>query len=137
MQRFIHITGSVPISDGPEAVGLVLHTVYELAREFLRHDIGMVALVGASKNNAATAFDTFIVQAVADYVSEAGDNGVVLQTVRHRDKWLANTSLETRRHLTRIGDGICDESLSDEEYTGGNIRSVQADKSDGVVVVGG
>ena len=137
MQQFVHITGSVPLRDGAVAIDLVNHTVYELAREFLRQNIGLVALVGASRNDAVVAFDTIIVRAAADYAREAGINGVSLRTVRHRDKWLANTDRETRQHLVQLGDGVSDETLSDEEYIGGNIRSVQADNSDGVVVVGG
>ncbi len=137
MQQFVHITGSVPVSDGCATVDLVNRTVYELAREFLRRDIGLVALVGASSNIAVVPFDTIIVRAAADYVSEAGCNGILLRTVRHRDKWLANMDSETRQFLKQIGDGVSDEPLSDDEYTGGNIRSVQADNSDGVVVIGG
>ncbi len=137
MESFIHITGSVPSTDGPSVADLVERTVYETARELLRNEIGLVALVGASTNNATASFDRVIIKAAADHLVVTGEQGIILWTVRHRTKWAERIDAETQERLTQLRRHINDESLPDDDYTGGNIRAAQAGLSDGAIIIGG
>lgn len=137
MDRFAHITGSVPRSAGPEIMALAEWTAYKTARSLLRKEIGLVALVGASPNDGSMAFDDAIVRAAADHCRETGELGIVIRTVRHRTRWAERISAATRANLTLLDNRIADEALSDDGYTGGAIRAAQARQSDGAIVIGG
>ena len=137
IDHFVHITGSVPGTDGPATAILVKQTVSETARALLRQKIGVVVLVGASANDATTSFDDVVIGAAADHVRDTGETGIVIRTVRHRTKWPERISDATREHLERLNGHIVGETLADDEYTGGAIRAVQARLSDGAIVIGG
>ena len=137
MKFFVHITGSVPLAAGPSVVELVNQTVYETAKELLRNDIGLVALVGASANDATAPFDSVIIKAAADHREVTGAEGIILRTVRHQTKWAERVDAKTRERLAQLRRHICGESLSDDDYTGGAIRAAQAGLSDGAIVIGG
>ena len=137
MDRFVHITGSVPRRAGPETMELAERTAYETARSLLRAKIGLVALVGASTNDGSMAFDDAIVRAAADHCRETGDPGIVIKTVRHRTRWAERISAATRANLTLLDNRVADEALPDDGYTGGAIRAAQARQSDGAIVIGG
>ena len=137
MELFVHITGSTPRTDGPKIVVLVERTAYETARALLREKVGVVALVGASSNDATAHFDDAIVKAAADHVQDTGEAGIVIRTVRHQTVWMERISDETREYLDRLDGHISGESISDDEYTGNSIRQAQARLSDGAVTIGG
>ena len=137
MDHFIHITGSVPCAAGLAVIALVEQTAYETARALLQRKIGVVALVGASANNATASFDNAVIGAAADHVRDTGETGIVIRTVRHRTKWPERISDATREHLARLSDHVHDQLLADDEYTGGAIRAAQAGLSDGAIVIGG
>ena len=138
MRRFIHITGSVQASDGPETVRLVRQLVRELSIAFLDRDCGLVALVGASSTSDTVAFDDVIIRAVADFLRSGNEShGVLLKTVRRSDNWLERTGNDILRELQEIGDRAVDEAIEPDDYTGGYIRATQFELADGVVVIGG
>ena len=137
MNLFVHITGSVPRANGPETVALAEETAYRTARALLRKNIGVVALVGASSNDRTASFDDAIVRAAADHVRDTGEAGIVIRTVRHRTRWQDRISDCTRECLNRLDGRIADETLPDDEYTGGSIRSAQARQCSGAVIIGG
>ena len=137
MELFVHITGSVPRSAGPATVALVEQTAYQTARALLWQNIGVVALVGASPNDTTASFDDAIIRAAADHVRDTRVAGIVLRTVRHRTRWQARISDDTRERLTRLDRHIDGETLPDDEYTGGSIRDAQARLCDGAIIIGG
>ena len=137
MEYFIHITGSVSISAGPSVAELVNQTVYETARELLRNEIGLVALVGASSNEATAPYDHHIIKAAADHKEVTGASGIILRTVRHQTKWAERVDAETRERLAQLSRHICGAFLADDDYTGGAIRLAQARLSDGAIIIGG
>ena len=137
MDYFVHITGSIPRRDGPEVAALVKQTAYEMALALLRQQIGVVTLVGASANDATASFDDAVIKAAADYIRDTGRPGIVIRTVRHRTKWMERIDDETRARLESLSDHIVDETLSDDQYTGGAIRDAQARLSHGAVIIGG
>ena len=138
MRRFIHITGSVQASDGPEAVRLVRQLVHELSFAFLGRDCGLVALVGASLTEDTVAFDRVIIRTVADFLRSGNDgDGALLKTVRRSDTWLERTGNDILRELQEIGDRAVDEAIEPDDYTGGYIRATQFELADAVVVIGG
>ena len=137
MDYFVHITGSIPRKDGPEVAALVKQTAYETALALLRQEIGVVTLVGASRNDATASFDDAVIEAAADYIRDTGKPGIVIRTVRHRTKWMERIDDETREWLERLNGHIADEALADDQYTGGAIRDAQAGLSHGAVIIGG
>ncbi len=138
MRRFIHITGSVQVSDGPETVRLVRRLARDLSFALLSRDCGLVALVGASSTSDTVAFDDIIIRAVADYLRAGNEShGILLKTVRRSDTWLERTGNEILRELQEIGDRVEDEAIDSDDYTGGYIRATQFELADGVVVIGG
>ena len=138
MRRFIHITGSVQVSDGPETVRLVRQLAHELSFAFLGRDCGLVALVGASSTSDTFAFDDIIIRAVADYLRAGNEShGILLKTVRRSDTWLERTDNDILRGLQEIGDRAVDEAIYPDDYTGGYIRATQFELADAVVVIGG
>lgn len=137
MEYFIHITGSVPSAAGPSVAELVNRTVYETARELLRNEIGLVALVGASSNDSTMPFDYHIINAAADHAQVTGEAGIILRTVRHQTRWAERVDAETRERLAQLSRHISGTSLADDDYTGGAIRLAQARLSDGAIIIGG
>ena len=137
MELFVHITGSVPRSDGTTTVALSEQTAYETARALLRQQIGVVALVGASPNEATASFDDAIIRAAADHVRDTHEAGIVLRTVRHRTRWQDRISDDTLERLTRLDRHIAGETLPDDEYVGGSIRDAQARLCHGAIIIGG
>lgn len=134
---FVHITGSAPRAAGATAVALAERTAYETARALLRRQIGVVALVGASRNESAASFDAAVVKAAADHLRDARESGVFIRTVRHRTKWMERIDDATRKRLRELDAHIQDQDIPDDEYTGGSIRAEQATLSDGAIVIGG
>ena len=138
MRKFIHVTGSVQVSDGPETVRLVRRLVCNLSFALLSRGCGLVALVGASSTSDTVAFDDIIIRAVADYLRAGNEShGILLKTVRRSDTWLERTSSDILRELQEIGDRAVDEAIDSDDYTGGYIRATQFELVDGVVVIGG
>ena len=137
MDFFVHITGSAPRSSGSDAIVLIQRTAYEMARALLREKIGVVALVGGSLNEKTAAFDDEILQAAADHLTETGEDGVLIQTVRHQTRWIDRIGDVARENLRLLANHARAESLPDDEYFGGDIRNAQAELSDGAIVIGG
>lgn len=137
MDRFIHITGSIPNRDGVVITALAKQAAYETALALLQKGTGLVALVGASANSNTTSLDDEIIRAAAEYVQSAVEPGIVIQTVRHNTKWAQRISDETRDHLDQLANNSESRVVADGEYTGGTIRKTQAELSHGAIVIGG
>ena len=138
MDYYVQITGSIPKSNGKDVIALTTEVAGEVAKALMNEGIGVVALVGASQNEETVPFDDEIVKAAAEYVRDAAPTGIVIRTVRNRDKWLQRVALETQSHLEQLRDHIEDEALAAKDATGGEgIRPAQARAADGAIVIGG
>ena len=137
MKKFIHITGSIPRNSNDANIELTRDIFYKTATFLLQKGFGLVALVGSSVNNETIGFDDELIQAAADYVQTTSPTGVLIKTVRNRDKWANQVSQKTRRKLIQIRNHIEDEALPQMDAFGGQIRESQCNASDGAIVIGG
>lgn len=137
MEFFVHITGSVRRTSGPDAIALTQRTAYETARALLREKIGVVALVSGSSNKETVAFDDEIIKAAADHLKETDEVGILLQGVMHQTKRTYHISDDIRENLRLLSTHAHLESIPADEHIGRNIRNKQADLSDGAIVIGG
>ena len=137
MKKFIHITGSIPRNSDDAHIELTRDIFYTTATCLLQSGFGVVALVGSSVNDKTIGFDDEIIQAAADYVQATSPTGVLIKTVRNRDKWTNQVSQKTLRKLIQIRNHIEDEALPQMDAFGGQIREAQCNASDGAIVIGG
>ena len=83
--KFIHITGSIPIESPSNDVELAREFIRELATEILRQDGGLVVLVNKGEPNSAISFDWDMIAVVSDFETTYRTGRTLLRTVRRAD----------------------------------------------------
>lgn len=137
MQKFIQITGSIPMQDGEAVINMGRQTAYAIARELLRRDIGIVTLIGASPNPSTAAFSDLVIKAAADHAEITDAPATCIKAVANSATWQNNLTEEAIKYLETLGQRLHVEGILSTEYTGGTIRQLQADFSDGAIIIGG
>lgn len=137
MQKFIDITGSIPMQDGEAVINLGRQTAYSIARELLRQDFGIVTLIGASPNPSTAAFSDLVMKAAADHAKVTDAPATCIKAVANSATWQTNLTEEVIKYLETLGQRLHIEDIPNTEYTGGTIRQLQANLSDGAIIIGG
>ena len=134
--KFIHITGSVPVESPSEDVALTRVFIRELAAEILRLEGGLVVLVNKGEPNSTIPFSWDIIAATAEFEGTYQTGRILVKTVRRADyqSMLSESQKET---LGRIARNTDDTVIPTYHWTGGVIRERQAEQTSAAIVIGG
>ena len=134
--KFIHITGSIPLESSSHDVELARGFIQELATEILRQDGGLVVLVNKGEPNSAIPFDWDMIAVVSDFETTYRTGRTLLRTVRRAD-YQSMLSESQKVILGRIAQNTVDITIPTYQWTGGAIRERQAGQSSAAIVIGG
>ena len=136
INKFIHVTGSIPIASPSHDVELALGFIRELATEILRQDGGLIVLVNKGESNSAIPFDWEMIAVASDFETTYRTGRTLLRTVRRED-YQSMLSGSQKVILGRIAQNTVDITIPTHQWTGGAIRERQAGQSSAAIVIGG
>ena len=135
--KFIHLTGSLPVGCPEQDVALARRFVAELATGILRGGGGLVVLVSHGEANSTIPFDWDIIEATVEFESAVRTKRILLRMVRRADYQSILSELQ-QDALGRLAQNTADEPIAVRDWTGGVIRRRQAwQAAAAIIIIGG
>lgn len=134
VEKFVHITGSLPVESTEEDIALARTLVKCLAHEALRQGGGLVVLINSGRANSTVPFDWNILEAASEFQNVYRTDRILLRTVRH-PRWRSILSEEQRATLSGLSRNT--EDHPPPLWNGGRIRETQADLTSAAIAIGG